>query len=260
MSDRILVVDDERVVLASVRKALRKDDYEIDTVERAADGLELLGQRSYDVVLTDLMMPEVDGLELLARVRDLGLDVQTIMITGYPTVKTALKAKKLGAFEYVTKPFTRHELRSVVVRALRHAAEQRTASQDAAPRAAAAPHTGDGTPTFYIPDHCWARKQPDGTMLVGMARGFAQSIGEVAQLRLPDADTIVEQGRDCLTVVATDGIEHSLHAPMSGRVLDDNGRLADDPGLSSRDPEGEGWLIRIEPSDPERELQNLAPG
>lgn len=253
MANRILVVDDEEVVLASVRKALRKDDYEIDTVERADDGLALLEDHAYDVVLTDLMMPEVDGLELLRRIRNRGLEVQTIMITGYPTVKTALKAKKLGAFEYVTKPFTRQELRSVVVRALRHAAEQ---CGDEAP--AATPNSGG--PTYYIPDHCWARQQPDGTMKVGMARGFAQSIGEVAEVRLPDANALVEQGRACLLVVAKDGIEHSLHAPMSGRVLEANELLATNPARAGEEPEGEGWLFRLEPHDPDRELQNLVPG
>jgi CheY-like chemotaxis protein/glycine cleavage system H lipoate-binding protein len=253
-----LVVDDEEVVLASVRKALRKDDYEIDTVERADDGLALLEDRSYDVVLTDLMMPEVDGLELLTRIRDKKLAVQAIMITGYPTVKTALKAKKLGAFEYVTKPFTRQELRSVVVRALRHAAEQQASAEGSAP----APPTTNGAdsgPSFYIPDHSYARRQPDGTVLVGMARGFAQSVGDVAEVRLPVPDSLVEQGRACLVVVAADGIEHSLHAPMSGRVLAPNEALAGDPAKAGLDPEGAGWLFRLEPHDPDRELQNLVP-
>ena len=119
MDKHILVVDDDEVVLGAVCKALRPDKYAIDTAQSADEALKLLLESSYRVVITDLMMPGMDGLELLQRIHDMGAKSESIMITGYPTIQTALRAKRLGAFEYVTKPFTRQELRSVVVRGLR---------------------------------------------------------------------------------------------------------------------------------------------
>src|SRR3972149_6860701 len=119
MDKHILVVDDDEVVLGAVCKALRPDHYAIDTAQSADEALKLLSESSYGLVITDLMMPGMDGLELLRRIQDMGAKSETIMITGYPTIQTALRAKRLGAVEYVTKPFTRQELRSVVVRGLR---------------------------------------------------------------------------------------------------------------------------------------------
>jgi DNA-binding response OmpR family regulator len=252
MSKRILVVDDEAVVLGAVSKALRKTDYHIDTVQSSEEALDRLSEASYDVVLTDLMMPGIDGLGLMQRMRDMGADTQTIMITGYPTIKTALRAKRIGAFEYVTKPFTRQELLSVVVRALRRGDSELTRSKESASS------ISTGT-VYFLPEHAWVKLEPDRTARIGMAPEFASTVGEVVDLELPDEDALIEQGRYCVVVRAEDGVEHYLHAPLSGRVVEVNRELQEDPELAVRDPGGEGWLLRVEPQDPDREIENLVP-
>ena len=252
MEARILVVDDEPVILLSVQKALKPDSYWIDTAQSAEEALQLLSAASYDIVITDLMMPGMDGLGLLDHLRTLGRDPLTIMITGYPTIQTAFKAKRLGAFEYVTKPFTRQELRSVVVRALRQREHQRS------------PHDGPAASrpagkVYTFPGHAWARLEPDGTARVGMDREFADSLGPVADLRLPGVTDSLQQGRTFVVILATDGVEHMLHAPLSGAVVEINPAVVGDAPLAGRDPEGAGWLVRLRPLDPERELENLVP-
>ncbi len=250
---RILVVDDEVVVLGAVGKALRKTDYIIDSVESAEEALNLLCRTSYDLVITDLMMPGVDGLELMRRVRDAGSSAQIIMITGYPTIQTAMKAKKLGAFDYVTKPFTRQELVSVVVRALRKGAMG----------AAEAESLGAPKPTddiYFLPEHSWAKIEPDKTARIGMARTFAFTIGGVLNLKLPALGDLLEQGRMCVVVGAEGGVEHHLNSPLSGRVVELNQQVLTEPGVAASAPEGTGWLLRIVPSSLEKELHNLAPG
>ena len=169
MDKDILVVDDDEVVLGAVCKALRPDNYAIDTAQNADEALKLLSESSYRLVITDLMMPGMDGLELLQRIHDMGAKSETIMITGYPTIQTALRAKRLGAFEYVTKPFTRQELRSVVVRGLRRVGEELPAPGPAA--------TGSAQPVYSIPEHSWARVEPDGNVTIGMVRAFAFAQG-----------------------------------------------------------------------------------
>ncbi len=252
MDKRILVVDDEAVVLGAVSKALRKTDYLIDTVQSADEALKLLAESSYDVVLTDLMMPGISGLGLMQRMRDMGAAAKTIMITGYPAVKSALRAKQLGAFEYVTKPFTRQELLSVVVRALR-----RGVVEPSRERVSTSP-TSTGR-VYFMPEHAWVRMEPDRTARIGMAREFASTVGEVVDLELPGEDTLLEQGRICIVVRAEDGVEHYLYAPLSGRVVEVNTLVQEDPELAVRDPDGEGWLLRLEPQDPDREIENLVP-
>ncbi|MEW6366186.1 MAG: response regulator [Acidobacteriota bacterium] len=252
MRHRVLVVDDEEVVLGAVSTALRHDDLQIETSQSAGEALELLGRHSYDLVITDLMMPGIDGLELLQRIRDARGGTRAIMITGYPTIRTALMAKRLGASEYVTKPFTQQELRSVVVRVLRQAPENTDANErSSTPRATRL--------TYQIPGHSWLAIDSAKVVTVGMTAQFAASLGVIEGLGMPRVGTVVEQGRVCLTIRAKDGIEHSLHSPASGRVLEVNDAVIRDPGIAEREPEGAGWLLRLQPAYLDRELQRLMP-
>ncbi len=251
MGKRILAVDDEAVVLEAVKKALRKTDYAIDTAGTAEEAVRLLGKEAYDLVITDLLMPDMDGLELMQHMRKAGSPAQIIVITGYPTIQSALKARRLGAFEYVTKPFTRQELVSVVVRALRRG--------ESAPGEAALSEPRRSTEQLYfIPEHSWATIEADKTARMGMARIFASTIGAIAGIDFPVQGDRLEQGKMCATVRAADGVVHQLYSPFSGRVIGFNEMVLKDPGLASRDPEGTGWLLQIALDDPDRELHNLS--
>ena len=124
MSDpvTVLVVDDEQVVLDGVGRHLKRDGYEVRTALSGADALAILETDGADVLISDLMMPGMDGLALLDRISDLDRPPPVIMITGYATMRTALQALRKGAFDYIAKPFTRAELLGVVARASRRAA------------------------------------------------------------------------------------------------------------------------------------------
>ncbi|MHC5037078.1 MAG: glycine cleavage system protein H [Planctomycetota bacterium] len=251
MNKRILVVDDEEFILGAVCKALRKDNFQITTTQSAREALKILDEQTFDVIITDLMMPEMDGMELLQHIRNLNARGQTIMITGFPTIQTALQMKRLGAFEYLTKPFTRQELRSVVARAIR-----RGALEDLAQRPP--PAHGESSPVYYIPDHAWARIEGKGSAVIGMAWAFASTVGEIEHIRLPEPGDLLDQGKTCAAVLATDGVEHALHTPLSGRVLEVNPGVVADCGLAGRDPEGRGWFLSLDPFDLERERQFLS--
>jgi len=114
----ILVIDDEQIVLDSVRKQLHGEDCSVQTVLSVEEALVLLDQTRFDVVMTDLMMPHVDGLELMQIIKERFPDILVIMMTGYATISSANQATQQGAFGYVAKPFTKAELKEVVRRAL----------------------------------------------------------------------------------------------------------------------------------------------
>jgi CheY-like chemotaxis protein len=114
----ILVIDDEQIVLDSVHKQLRDEGYAIHAVLSAQEGLDLIEGIHVDVVLTDLMMPHTDGLELMRLIKGRFPHVPVIMMTGYATLSSANQAVQAGAFGYVAKPFTRAELREVVRKAV----------------------------------------------------------------------------------------------------------------------------------------------
>ncbi|MEK6582534.1 MAG: sigma-54 dependent transcriptional regulator, partial [Nitrospirota bacterium] len=115
---RILVIDDEDIVRISCQRALEPEGYDVTAVKSGADGLRLLENEAFDLVLTDLKMPDMDGIEVLRRVREGWPDTEVILITGYGTVATAVNAMKLGAFDYIEKPFRPNELIILVSRSL----------------------------------------------------------------------------------------------------------------------------------------------
>ncbi len=121
----ILVVDDEPKICEFLGILLGREGYKTDSACSAADALARTEEKSYDLVLTDLKMPGMDGFELITRLKKARPELPVIMITGYATVETAVQALRYGVDDYVTKPFNIDELRKVIARSLQSAtAEQ----------------------------------------------------------------------------------------------------------------------------------------
>ncbi|MCX7140459.1 MAG: sigma-54 dependent transcriptional regulator [Proteobacteria bacterium] len=119
MKARILVVDDEEIVIRSCVRILGDDgDKEVETAQDGVEALRKLDERHFDVLILDIMMPKMDGLEVLRRVKEMHPDIDVIMVTGLSQIDTAVKSMKLGAFDYLPKPFDPDELKLVVTRAL----------------------------------------------------------------------------------------------------------------------------------------------
>ena len=117
--NRILVVDDEINMQVVLRAMLKKEGYEVFTAPDGREALKVLADDDIDVVITDLKMPNLDGMGLLERVAADYPAVPVIMITAHGTVATAVEALKKGAFDYVTKPFEQDELKNVVLKAIK---------------------------------------------------------------------------------------------------------------------------------------------
>lgn len=115
---RILVIDDEKVIREGVERALSKRGYQIAKAEDGDLGLAMLKEQEFDIVLTDLMMPGLDGFAVLDWIQENQPHVQVIVITGFATVTKAVTAMKQGAFDFVGKPFTPDYIRVVVDRAI----------------------------------------------------------------------------------------------------------------------------------------------
>ncbi len=118
MGKRVLVIDDEAIVRVSCQRVLEPEGFEVDVTARGDEALEMMQSKQYDVVLTDLKMPDMDGLEVLKEIKKRWPEVQVIIITGYGTISTAVQAIKLGAYDYIEKPFTPEDILNVVKKAL----------------------------------------------------------------------------------------------------------------------------------------------
>jgi DNA-binding NtrC family response regulator len=117
---RVLIIDDEEIVRISCQRILVPEGYEVEISGSASEGLQILTERPVDVVLTDLKMPNVDGIEVLTAIKKEWPDVEVIMITGYQTIDTAVQAIKMGAFDYIEKPFIPSAIVESIDKAMTH--------------------------------------------------------------------------------------------------------------------------------------------
>ncbi len=254
----VLVVDDEQIVLDSVKKHLRREAVKVFTALTVDDALKIMDDTKIHIVLTDLMMPEIDGLEFMSIVKKHDKCIPMIMITGYATINTALQATQLGAFDYIAKPFTKKELLGVVNRA---ADLVRAGIDENCRKKTAGGEDQEQAPNDErfktLGDHSWMMMQSDETVLLGIKRTFLHTVGKIESIHLPSAGDEIRQGGAFLQIISADMQSHSLMAPLSGTVMNVNKKVLDNPDLSLQDPYGDGWLIRLKPSKFDYEIKML---
>ncbi|MBW1781968.1 MAG: sigma-54-dependent Fis family transcriptional regulator [Deltaproteobacteria bacterium] len=115
---KILLVDDEREILSTVKGYLSRGGYGVTVTEYGREALELARKYDFDIVITDLNMPELSGLELLEAVKELRSETEVIIVTGYGTIETAIKALKFGCYDYLQKPVNLERLKLLIDRIL----------------------------------------------------------------------------------------------------------------------------------------------
>lgn len=120
MKGRILVVDDEAVMAKALVKYLTQEGYDVDSAGDGAMAIEKFKEKSFDLLLTDLKMPNMEGIDLIREVRTLNPGVVSIVMTGYGSIASAVEAMRAGAFHYITKPFELADVGMIVAKALEH--------------------------------------------------------------------------------------------------------------------------------------------
>ncbi len=117
-SERILIVDDEDGMRRLLGRVLTREGYETSTVGSGAEALRLVANERFDLVVTDIKMPEMDGLQLLGELKEFEPSLLIIVMTAYGTIENAVQALRLGAYDYITKPFETDEIKLTVAKAL----------------------------------------------------------------------------------------------------------------------------------------------
>jgi DNA-binding NtrC family response regulator len=115
----VLVIDDDEDICTYLREFLSQEGYSVTTVSKPLDALPAIKDGRHQIVLLDVRMPEVDGVELLREIRSIDSDVCVIVMTAYPSVESAVDTMKADAFDYLRKPFDLDQLRAVIQRAIR---------------------------------------------------------------------------------------------------------------------------------------------
>lgn len=117
---RILVIDDEERIRDACTMVLEEEGYELATADNGELGLKMIQEQHFDVILLDLMMPHLSGLEVLPQLKEQHPDTAVIVITGYATVEHSIEAMKKGAFDFIPKPFTPDQLRTIVAKSIKY--------------------------------------------------------------------------------------------------------------------------------------------
>jgi len=117
----ILVVDDEGAIRYSISKTLQRVGYQVHTAASGEEALEMMQRQEYDVVLTDIRMPGLTGVELLSRIKERAPDSVVILLTGYASLETAIESLRLGAHDYLVKPSSSHDIRESVSQGIERA-------------------------------------------------------------------------------------------------------------------------------------------
>ena len=183
----ILIVDDEEVVRDSLFHWFTSEDYAVETAANAGEALKRMTAQPFDLIIADIRMPGIDGLELLDRIRAEELDSEVIVITGYASVETAIRALKKGAFDYVTKPFDPDDLSVSVRNAL---AQQRLKRENSSlrKRLLEFEHVpeliGQGEPMRRVQEQIAVAAEVDSTVLVTGESGTGKELVARALHRL----------------------------------------------------------------------------
>lgn len=127
---KILVIDDEQVVLDSVARVLPEDEFDVEITTSSRQGLELGISQDYDLVIADIRMPEIGGMRILRDIKRSKPQAVVVILTGYATVESAVQAMKLGAAHYLEKPFTPDSLLETVRTVLEHSGSTATEPQE----------------------------------------------------------------------------------------------------------------------------------
>jgi DNA-binding NtrC family response regulator len=124
MNERLLIVEDEETLCDSLKRVLRREGYAVDTVGNAEAAFEVFEKGFYNVIITDIILPGITGIELLKRIKDQSRDQIVIIMTAYASLETAVEALRNGAYDYVVKPVLHEEIKQIVKNALKQGALQ----------------------------------------------------------------------------------------------------------------------------------------
>lgn len=256
----ILVIDDEHVIIDAVVKICALENYTVDTALNTKTGLEKIEKNYYSIVLSDIMMPDGDGFEILEAVNSKKNDTVVIMTTGFSTVENAVNSLYKGAISFIPKPFTVDELLSTLYRISKY--------QKIFEKQKLLNYQNKIDELLYVScpakylrlgHSTWLLQEREGTVLVGICDIYIKSIDSIQKLELLEIDEEIAQGIHCASFVCSNDRNHRILSPVSGRIVEVNSKVKDDVSIIEKDPYFEGWLYRVIPANLDYEIKNLIP-
>ncbi len=251
----ILIIDDEQVIIDSISKIASFENLSVDSALLGKIAFEKLAEKNFDLIICDIMLPEMDGFQILNEIEKRKIDTPVIMTTGYSTIENAVKSLYLGAIDFIPKPFEIDEMISLIHRGMRYS-KLLEANKNGIEKVLLVP-----CPAKYyrLGYSCWMSQELDGSVLIGATDFFIKTVEPVRQIELLHAGEILTQASPCAKVNSDDDYTHQLYSVMSGNIIERNEKVIEQPELLEKDPYFDGWLYRIIPTEFDYETKILIP-
>jgi CheY-like chemotaxis protein len=251
----ILVIDDEQVIIDSICKIASLEDFSVDSALSGEIAFEKLDVSNYKLIISDIMLPEMDGFQILNKIESMHIDTPVIMTTGYSTIENAVKSLYMGAIDFIPKPFTIDEMISLIRRGIRYSKILRDRSNNQN-EILLVPCPAKYSRLGYS---CWMNAENDGSVFIGATDFFIKTVEPVKAVNLLDVGEVLTQAFYCAKFSSDDETAHQLYSVLSGNIIERNEKVIEQPELLEKDPYFEGWLYRIIPSEFDYELKKLIP-
>jgi len=257
----ILMIDDEQVIINAVVRICSVEHLKVDTAMDAGEALDKAKKNSYHLIICDIMLPGLDGFQILEQLKPLGNSTAFIMTTGYTTVENAVKSLSLGAIDFLHKPFTSDEFCCSIKRGFKYVnicendAQKITQNEKNFRSYAQCPIN-----CFRLGYGAWLTVEHTGSVVIGATDFFLKTIETVNSVFLWDNEQEILQGNQCAMISCDDGSQHGILSPITGRIIEKNKRVESKASLIEKDPFSSGWLYRVLPTDLTYEMKYLVPG
>lgn len=247
-SEKVLVIDDEPVIVEALRRVLTSAGFAVTVATNAEDALEMMETVKPSVVVVDIRLPGISGIEFIPRAREVDQKAVILLMSGFSSSDHVVLSLQAGAFTFLAKPFTFEEARNVVMRAVRY---YRLPASERKPRSLA----GDRAAMFGVQG--WCRVDPRGVGHVGVTEVYLKTMGRPAYVHAPPIGYPLVQGDVLARIEDTHGNAYIAWSALGGRVLEINHKVIEDPLLLLHEPTARGWLARLQASTPDEDLERL---
>src|SRR4030066_592706 len=240
---KILILDDDPVIILSCKRILGAEGYSITTAEKGEDALNKLAKEDFDLLISDVRLPDISGMTVLKEARVIKPKTDVVIITGYPTLEDAKESTRLGAFEYIEKPFTPDFMINVAKKIfdtkgwiLRQAFIDEF-------RDSITPLRDKENPVIFYKEGTWARPVKDGLWEIGCDLRYLMLSGNLMYVEFIRDIVKIEAGKPFARIFTSSGQGSELLSPMNGDLREVNLKANDVMGALLKDHLSEGWLL-----------------
>ncbi len=240
---RILVLDDDPIVTLSCKRILGAEGYSISTVDRGEDALKKLEKEDFDLFISDVKLPGMNGIEVLKEAKIIKPKTDVVIITGYPTLEDAKQSSHLGAAEYIEKPFTPDFMLNVAQKVFdtRGWILRQAFIDDF--RDFVSPLRNQENPVIFYKEGTWARPAKDGLWEVGCDLRYWMLGGDLTYVEFIKNIDNIDAGQIFAKIYTSSGKSQDLLSPMNGELKEINTKANDVMAALLKDHLSEGWLL-----------------